>query len=178
MVKFFDVFWKIQCNLVAMFAVLLALAVGCGEPAGGEAQSERIVAERVTMSNIAQFEQQIRRDLPIGTDKREVEEYLREIGLTFTFIAWPPPEDSMRSSPLHPHLQSGIDDIGTTTVETVPAPVPVHIDIAIYVTGDDKTGANRRRPSACGFLSESDASPARAACRRPEITGWALLAKS
>jgi len=70
---------------------------------------KRISPSEVTLDNLEEYEAQVRRDLPIGTPKEDVEAYLTRCGL---------PYDSIGPNPLYDanSFQTTIENIGIRVI--------------------------------------------------------------
>jgi hypothetical protein len=82
--------------------VLIALLVSssCGAAFGEEcarvpgatggadaAGAHRMTAKEVHLSNVASFDAQLRRDIPLGTKRVDVETYLEQLAVDFSYVA-------------------------------------------------------------------------------------------
>jgi hypothetical protein len=72
---------------------------------------ERISPSEVTLDNLEAFEAQMRRDLPIGTSKEDVEAYLTRCGLRYDFVGLNPGYGPDANS-----FQTTIENIGIRVI--------------------------------------------------------------
>jgi hypothetical protein len=75
-------------HALIMGAFLTAVSHGggwCQTNDSGSMNEKRLEPQDVTMANREEYEAQLRRDLPIGTAKRDVEAYLTRQGITHSF---------------------------------------------------------------------------------------------
>jgi hypothetical protein len=86
---------------------------------------ERISPSEVTLDNLEAFEAQVRRDLPIGTSKEDVEAYLTRCGLPYDFFGPSPLYDGNS-------FQTTIENIGMRVV------FMAHLFIRIRLDQHDK----------------------------------------
>ncbi len=69
---------------VKLLIVLVAAGVGLFHGASSS-EEMRILPKQVTLSNVEAFKEQMRRDLPPGTEKVDVEEYLTRWNILHSF---------------------------------------------------------------------------------------------
>src|SRR5262245_26563336 len=73
----------LRYRVVMMLVVTIAASSGFFYE--GSASDAQILPGQVTLSNVEAFKQQMRRDLPVGTPKAEVEEYLTRWKILHSF---------------------------------------------------------------------------------------------
>ena len=115
-------------RLLILTAVLWSALSASGENAYAQeahnstAMTEkRISPSEVTLSNLDAFEAQMRRDLPIGTPKQDVEAYLTQSKIRHGFTEG-------RSGPFGPLFQATIENIGRRVVFTASLAIRIHLD--------------------------------------------------
>jgi hypothetical protein len=110
------------------FRLLIVLAtVGIGSLQEARTGETRILPNQVTVSNVEAFKEQMRRDLPVGTAKASVEEYLTRWKIPYDFFG-PAYGPSFGNT-----FQGRFPDIGYRL-----GIFPVDLNFRIYFDSDDK----------------------------------------
>jgi hypothetical protein len=96
-------------------------------PSETDANMARIMPSDVTLDNLSDYEAQVRRDLPIGTPKGEVEAYLDHYNIPHSFIppntVYPPASNS---------FQATLENIGVRII------FPAGLLMKIFLDDQDK----------------------------------------
>ena len=119
-----------RCFLLLVLATaFLASPEGsiAADRVGRDSQVERILTADVTLSNVDAFKEQVRRDLPLGTKKGEVDAYLKRWNFRYDFFEPNPVYGRNGNS-----FQAVLQDIGYRLI------FPVDLLIRIHLDGNDE----------------------------------------